>query len=118
MGEENRCIKTTLFMKVTGGTTERMVEGDSFIQMEMFTRESGRMTRHMGRVYTQGAMDQCIMDNGLKISSTALACRPGPMALAMKGTSKSDTDSTSRVLSMVKASSNGLTKQSTKAILT
>ena len=86
--------------------------------MEMFTKESGRTTRHMGRVYTQGTMDQCITDNGMKISSTALACRPGPMALAMKGTSKSDTDNTTRVLSMVKASSNGQTKQSTKATLT
>ena len=118
MGEENRCIKTILFMKVTGGMTEQMVEEGLFILMEMFTRESGKTTRHMGKVYTQRTMDQCIMDNGLKISSTALAYRPGPKALAMKGTSKSDTDSISRAQSMVKASSNGQTKQSTKATLT
>lgn len=85
MEEVNKFGKTSPFMKVIGGIT-RPMEGDgSFIPMETFMRENGKMIKPMVRVSITTTMGRVIMVNGSKMFNKVLVFRNGPMDHLMKG---------------------------------
>lgn len=85
MEEENKYGKILRCMKGTGQKTKLTEEVDSFMEMGMFIRASGKMIKHMGKEYTQRMMALVILVNGLRISNMDLALRSGQMDLPTKG---------------------------------
>ena len=58
------------------------------MQMEMSTKESGKMTKLMDSESTITLMEQSMKDTGEKISNMVMVKRHGPMVLAMKESTK------------------------------
>lgn len=85
MGRENRFGMISLFMKVIGSMTEPTVEEDSFMLMEMSTKENGKMIRLMGKECIQTMMAAVILDNGLKTSNMVMEYKNGEMDPHIKG---------------------------------
>jgi len=50
------------------------------MQMETFTKESGKMVKLLGKVSSLTEADQCTRENGSMISITAKELKPGTMA--------------------------------------
>ena len=70
--------------KATGKTIKQMARVDSFMLMEMFMKEIGRMTRLMDVVFMNTMMEPDLLVTGRTIGSTVLESRLGPMALTTK----------------------------------
>lgn len=60
-------------MKAGGRMTKLMEEEDSFMQMEIFTKEIGLMIKHMALVHTHIPMEQLTEVNGTATSKMGLA---------------------------------------------
>ena len=86
MVKENKFGKIIPCIKDIGSKIEPMEEEDSFMQMVMSMKASGKMTKLMEKECTQKMTVQVIQVNGFKISSTDLESRNGQTAHPMKGT--------------------------------
>ena len=62
-----------------------MEEEDLFTLMETCMRESGKMIKHMGKVFIGIEMDHHILENGIKICNTDMGYKTGQMVLRTKG---------------------------------
>ena len=96
-------------MKDTGSMIEQTAVEDSFMQMEMSMRDSGKTIKRMEEVFIQRLMDRTIQANGMRTFSKVLESKNGPTDLHMK-------ENTSKDLSMEKVNSHGLMAQFMKVI--
>ena len=94
--------------RVSGEMEKPMGKVDSSIQMEIFTKESGKTIKPMVSAFTDILMVQSIEATGSKISSTARGLKPGQINLNMKVTLLMER-------STAQGSSLGLTARVTKA---
>lgn len=85
MAKENKYGKIILFTKDIGFKIELTEEEDSFMQMEMCTRVSGKTTKLMEKGCTQKTTVQVIQDNGLRIYNMDLELRNGLITLLIRG---------------------------------
>ena len=85
MGKENRYGKIFLCIRVIGFKTELMEEEDSFMPMEMFTKDSGKMIKLTVKEFILKTTAQVTQDNGYKIFSMDLEYRDGLMIHHTKG---------------------------------
>ena len=90
-------------MKATGEKTKPMEGGDSFMQMEMYTKENGKTIKLMVKDSTLTLMALGMRESGEKINNTGMVLKDGQMELAIRDTMLMEK-------SMEKASSFGLTK--------
>lgn len=79
--EAHKCGKTVVSLSVTGKTINQMEEVDLFMQMEMSTKESGRMTKHMVEEYMSTQTGQNMLENGWKIVNMGKDLKHGLMGL-------------------------------------
>lgn len=85
MEEENKYGKTSLSIKGIGKIIKPMEEDVLSTLMVMFTKESGKMTKPMVKVFTITTMDQATMDNGMRIFRKVLEYKNGLMDHHIKG---------------------------------
>lgn len=77
-----------LSMRVTGGETKPMVAADSFMLMETYMKENGKMTRLMGSASTITQMELDMKGIGEKISNMGMARKPGLMVHVMRASTR------------------------------
>jgi len=75
---ENRSGLMSLGMRVTGLMIKLTVLENCSMQMVIFTRENGEMTKQMGEEPTLMPMEQSILAIGKMINSTVSVLKPGP----------------------------------------
>lgn len=85
MAGGNKYGKISPCMKAIGLMIKLTVEADSYMGMEMFMKESGKMTKLTEKEYTLKTMVRATQASGFKISSMDSALKNGQMALLIKG---------------------------------
>lgn len=80
----NKYGTISLFMRVTGWTIEPMAEADSFMQMEMYIKESGKTTKLMVMEFILVLINLTTLDNGAMIFNMDTAYKSGTITLLMK----------------------------------
>ena len=80
----SRYGKMALSMTVNGKATKQMVQELSFMQMEIFMKASGCMTKHMDTEPTSMLTEQPTLANGLKINNMVPVSRSGQMVPSTK----------------------------------
>ena len=85
MAEENKFGKIIPCTKAIGSRIGLMEGADSFMQMAMSMKASGKMTKLMEKEFTQKTMAQVIQVNGIRTSSTDLEFKNGQTAHPTKG---------------------------------
>ena len=85
MAKENRFGKIFLCIRVIGFKIGLMEEADSFMPMEMFTKDNGKMIKLTAKEFMLKMTAQVTQDNGYKIFSMVSGYRNGLMIHHTKG---------------------------------